>query len=264
MDNKFSYFWRSSSSSRASMLFSSRRSDNAVYPSVTFSNSSRVRALSCHSLSIPSRRASRSSTMTCSCIWKSSLLWLWTRISSSSPFSRCLSKSSASVKFLIFSSNANTFTSSFCFSACNSMISSVWFRTAPPSTSPSASLSFILFTSSSIVSLSESVSICCCCNRLTSPVNFNFNWFLVFSVFATSSSCSFRSITCWLFNCLAFSRRPRRNPSTCCRKPIFLLSTLLAACCKSSSCTFRSQSTDRLVSSSACRAASLSSWRLRT
>mmetsp|Transcript_67721 Transcript_67721/g.218798 ORF Transcript_67721/g.218798 Transcript_67721/m.218798 type:complete len:228 (-) Transcript_67721:573-1256(-) len=215
-------------------------------------------------MSMPSRSPSRSSMMTCSCIWTSSCLPLCCFISSRSCVSRWRSASSASAIVRIFSSRACTRTSHFCFSARRSRISSLWFASGPPSR-PSAFRSFMRFTSSSMVSRCVSASSSCCCRRFTSWARPDLASLRLPQRPATSSSSCRVRATCGLPSTFcARSISPARRASTCFRSSAVRVSASTAARWRSSSCAVRSCSSWRSDVTSCESLLSFSSWRLRT
>mmetsp|Transcript_13709 Transcript_13709/g.38974 ORF Transcript_13709/g.38974 Transcript_13709/m.38974 type:complete len:225 (-) Transcript_13709:1834-2508(-) len=214
---------------------------------------------------MPSRRPSRSSTMTWSCIWLSSLLAPCSCFSSTSPVSRCLSLSSSSTISPILSSSAATLMSHFWFSACSTMIS--WLSSVERPSMCSLMRDFSRFSSSSIVSLSVSVSSCSCCSSFTSLVIRILCALCLLNLTTASwSSSLIRLMSALPFMSCARMRRPFRSTSTCCRSAALSLSALAASLLAISSRLWRSLRRDLVASISSSALASFSSvrWRLCT
>mmetsp|Transcript_79834 Transcript_79834/g.237841 ORF Transcript_79834/g.237841 Transcript_79834/m.237841 type:complete len:387 (+) Transcript_79834:380-1540(+) len=213
-------------------------------------------------MSIPSRSPSRSSMITCNCNCTSSFLLTWSFLSSTRLVSFCRSVSSASAMVRMRSSRDWTFTSHFCFSACNNMISSVIFA-ATPSTA-SAWRSFVRFTSCSMVSRLFSTSKSCCWSLFTSCDKDNLALVRLALSSVILSSSAFTCASGELAS--AFSARissPDRNVSTWRRSSITRPSASAATRWRSSSCAVRSSSAARSWRTCCFSSASFSSCRLR-
>mmetsp|Transcript_2330 Transcript_2330/g.6688 ORF Transcript_2330/g.6688 Transcript_2330/m.6688 type:complete len:217 (+) Transcript_2330:475-1125(+) len=188
---------------------------------------------------MPSRRPSRSSMMTCNCVWASSCFASASFSCSMMEFSEERSWSSASAIDRNWSSNVTTCMSHFCFSACNSSNSSSC--TIGDPSKPSAILNFNRLSSISFFSQSVSVSTCFCCKAFTSSDSLVLVSLISRLLFEISSNSLCNLATCGLpSHCCARCNKLLRNPSSCCCNCCFLLFVFTSAFLKSSSWAFRS------------------------
>mmetsp|Transcript_43090 Transcript_43090/g.116181 ORF Transcript_43090/g.116181 Transcript_43090/m.116181 type:complete len:220 (-) Transcript_43090:1298-1957(-) len=187
-------------------------------------------------MSMPSRRPSRSSMMTCNWSCTSSFLVICNFFSSISLVSFPRSPSSAEEMTRMRSSSDWTFTSHFCFSACRSTISS-----DKGLSMPSACRSFIRLISTSMVSRFFSISSCCCWSLFTSSCILALSFPLpVLSSATFSTSALSRPTSEFASAFSALASRPARSVSTCLRSSATRPSASAAARWRSSSCAVRS------------------------
>mmetsp|Transcript_26544 Transcript_26544/g.56339 ORF Transcript_26544/g.56339 Transcript_26544/m.56339 type:complete len:237 (-) Transcript_26544:745-1455(-) len=212
---------------------------------------------------MPSRRPSRSSRRTCSCIWTSSCLAPCNFMSSMRRVSVCLSVSSASTMVAILSSSEATRTCQDCPCACNKSTSSLWlFRTWGPSR-PSARRNFMRFISSSNVSRRASIANSCSRSSLTVSASVALvSERPLAQPVASANSCRIR-VTSGLSTCAALWMRLARNSSTCPRSCAFCSPALAASARAPSSWAWRSLSSARVDSTSRKSSWRRSSWRRR-